>query len=45
MYKFTIIEKGLGEIQLNDYKEAFKPDFLFWSEKEYNCIGKKLAIY
>ena len=35
MYNFKFIEKGLGEIQIDDFKELFESDHSFWNNEQY----------
>ena len=35
MYEFSITEDGYGEIQIDNFRERFYPDFSFWSRADY----------
>ncbi len=35
MYSFTFTENGIGQIQIDDFKESFISDLSYWSQDEY----------
>ena len=42
MYKFSFINKGLGQIQIGDFKEEFESDTNYWSVQEHIVFLNKL---
>jgi len=37
MYKFRFLQPGLGEIQIDDFKERFESDESYWSQEKYEA--------
>lgn len=35
MYKLTFIETGIGQIQIDDFRESFSSELSYWSQRDY----------
>lgn len=35
MWRLSITDNGIGEIQIDDFKESFLPDLSYWSRADY----------
>jgi len=37
MYRISVNTDGMGEIQIDDFKEVFSIDFRYWTESQYEA--------